>query len=81
MGRIGMHIGYCWESQKERDHQEDQHVGGVYNIKSDFREIEPVHTIPFYLAQDSGQWRALVNAVTNLRGSIKWWEVLEWLHN
>jgi hypothetical protein len=23
-----MHIGYSWESQKERDHYEDQDVGG-----------------------------------------------------
>jgi hypothetical protein len=28
MGRRGMHIGYWWESQKERDHWEDQDVGG-----------------------------------------------------
>jgi hypothetical protein len=29
-----MHIGYWWESQKERDHWEDQD-----NIKMDLREI------------------------------------------
>jgi hypothetical protein len=23
-----MHIGYWWESQKERDHWEEQNVGG-----------------------------------------------------
>jgi hypothetical protein len=28
MGRRGMHIGYWWESQKEKDHCEDQAVGG-----------------------------------------------------
>jgi hypothetical protein len=28
VGRRGMHIGYWWENQKERDHWEDQDVGG-----------------------------------------------------
>jgi hypothetical protein len=27
MGRSGMHIEYLWESQKERNHWEDQNVG------------------------------------------------------
>jgi hypothetical protein len=36
----GTHLTrYWWESQKERDHQEDQDVGGVDNIKIDLREI------------------------------------------
>jgi hypothetical protein len=29
-GRRGIHIGYWWGSQKERDHKEDQGVGGQY---------------------------------------------------
>jgi hypothetical protein len=28
MGRSGMHRGFWWESQKERDHWEDLDVGG-----------------------------------------------------
>jgi hypothetical protein len=28
MGRKGMHVGYWWESQKERDHQVNQYIGG-----------------------------------------------------
>jgi hypothetical protein len=27
MGRRGMHIGYWWKSQKERDHWEDLDIG------------------------------------------------------
>jgi hypothetical protein len=33
MGRGGMHIGYWWESQKERDHVEDQDVDGWTILK------------------------------------------------
>jgi hypothetical protein len=32
-GRRGMHIGYWWESQKERDHGEGQDVGGWTILK------------------------------------------------
>jgi hypothetical protein len=33
MGRRGMHIGYWWEIQKERDQWEDQDVGGWIILK------------------------------------------------
>jgi hypothetical protein len=55
--------------QKERDHSEDQDWW-VYNIKMDLREIgwDAWHGMDWIdLAQDSDQWRALVNTVVNLR--------------
>jgi hypothetical protein len=33
MGRRKIHIGYWWESQKERDHWEDQDVSGWTILK------------------------------------------------
>jgi hypothetical protein len=33
------------------------------------------------LAQGRDQWRALVRTVMKPSGSIKCWDVLEWLHN
>jgi hypothetical protein len=42
MGRRGMHIGYWWESQTEREHWEDQDVGGW--------------TISKWIGQDGMDW-------------------------
>jgi hypothetical protein len=53
----------------------------VDNIKMDLREIGWDCIDWINLAQDRHQWRALVNTVMNFSGSIKFWEVLEWLHN
>jgi hypothetical protein len=60
-----MLIGYWWESQKERDHWEDQDVGG--NIRMDLREIGWYGMDWIDLAQDKDKWMALVNTVMNLR--------------
>jgi hypothetical protein len=49
--------------------------------KLDLRDIEWDGIDWIDVAQDREQWRALVNTVMNLRGSIKCWEVLAWLHN
>jgi hypothetical protein len=64
-----MHIGYWWESQKERDHQEDQDVGGWTILKWILRETGWDGMDWIDLAQDRDQCRALVNTVMNLRVS------------
>jgi hypothetical protein len=53
----------------------------VDNIKMDLREIGWDGVDWIDMAQDRDQWRALVNTVLNLQGSIKCWGVLEGLHN
>jgi hypothetical protein len=55
-----MHIGYLWESQKERDRWVD-------NIKMDLREVGWDGMDWIDQAQNRDQWRALVNMVKNLR--------------
>jgi hypothetical protein len=62
-----MHIRYWWESQKERDHWEDQDVGGWTIIKWILIEIEWDGMDWIDLVQDRDQWRTLVNMVMNLR--------------
>jgi hypothetical protein len=64
-GRRGMHMGYWWESQKERDYWEDQDVVGWTILKLVLETWDGVDWID--MAQDKDQWRALVNTVLNLR--------------
>jgi hypothetical protein len=66
MGARGIHIGYWWESQKERDHWEDENIGR-WTVKIDSREIGWGGMDWIDLAQDRDQWRPLMNTVMNLR--------------
>jgi hypothetical protein len=60
-----MHAGYWWESQKKRDHWEDQDVGGWIILKWILERWDGVDFIG--LAQDRDQWRVLVNTVMKLQ--------------
>jgi hypothetical protein len=58
-GRRGMHIGYLWASQKLRDRWEYLEIGGQTILKWILRNrMDWID-----LAQDSDQWRTLVNTV------------------
>jgi hypothetical protein len=74
-----MHVGYWWESQKERDHLEDQDVG-VWTI---LKWI--VDRMGWYGLDQSGLGQRPVEGSCEHgdepSGSLKCWEVLEWLHN
>jgi hypothetical protein len=62
-----MHIGYLWESQKERDHWEDQNVGEWIILNRILRDAGWGGIDWIDLAHDGDQWRAFVNTVMNLR--------------
>jgi hypothetical protein len=62
-----MHIGYWWESQKEREHWEDEDVGGWTILGWILREIGWGDMDWINLAQDRDHWRALVKTIMNLR--------------
>jgi hypothetical protein len=58
--RRDMHIGFWWESQKERDYWEDRHRWND-NIKMNLREIGWGDMDWIDLAEDRDQWGALMN--------------------
>jgi hypothetical protein len=62
-----MHIGYWWESRKERTTRNTKSHRWVYNIKMDLREIGWGGMDWIDLIQVRDQWRALVNMVMYLR--------------
>jgi len=66
MGRGEVHAGFWWGNLKERDHLEDIGIDGRIILKWIFNKWDEVMDW-FDLAQDRDRWRALVNAVMNLR--------------
>jgi hypothetical protein len=64
--RREMHIGFWWESQKERDHYEDEDVGRRIILKW-ILELYDGGMDWIGEVQDRDQWRTLVNTV--MRGN------------
>jgi hypothetical protein len=59
--------GFWWEIRKERRPHERPRRRWQDWIKMDLREIGWRDVKWFHLAQERGRWRAVVNAVMNLR--------------
>ena len=63
-----MYIGFWWGNLREKDHLEDPGVRSWEdNITLDLQEVRCGGMDWIELAQDRDRWRALVNAVMNLR--------------
>jgi hypothetical protein len=58
---------FWWGNLKERDHLENTGVVGRIILRWIFKKWYGGHTDWIDLAQDRDRWRALVNAVMNLR--------------
>jgi hypothetical protein len=56
-----------WESPKERDHSEDQGVDGRIRSEWILWRLAAWSVDWIRLAEDRNRWRAVVNAVMNLR--------------
>jgi hypothetical protein len=66
MGKREVHTGYWWGDLKEGDHLGDRGIDGKIILKRIFRTWDgDMYWIE--LAEDRDRWRALVNAVMNLR--------------
>jgi hypothetical protein len=59
-----MCTGFLWESQKEREHLEDQ---GIDGIRMGLREIGWGSVDWIWLPQDRDWWWAVVNMVMNFQ--------------
>jgi hypothetical protein len=76
-----MHIGYWWGKPEEKRPLGSPKRRWVDNIKMVLRVIGWDGVDWIELVQDRDQWRALVNAVMNLRIPYNLWGFPERLHN
>jgi hypothetical protein len=66
MGKGGVHTGFWWGDLREGDHLGDPGVDWRKILKCIFKKWDGGMDW-IELAQDRARWRALVNAVMNLR--------------
>ena len=65
-GRGEVYTGFWWGNLREKDHLKDSGVDGWIILRWIFRKWDwGMYWID--LAQDRDRWRALVNAIMNLR--------------
>jgi hypothetical protein len=65
--RAETYSGFWWESPKKKDHLKDQGVDGKMGSKLNLGRLVGGGVERIHLAQDRDRWRAVVNAVMNLR--------------
>jgi hypothetical protein len=63
---------FWWEIPNERDHWEDQGVGGNMGLEWILGRLGWGGVDWIRLAQDRDRWRAVVSAVMNVRGFSPW---------